>query len=107
MTSLQTQRLFLIASLLPYLLGVLGWALSVAWSNTQPSSSMPFFSPAQLFERGGWFLGWFIALGVSVVAGANYLSGTRSRTMLATLVLGGTYGVVYGMWYLYIFAKNS
>jgi hypothetical protein len=103
----KTQRLFLIAALVPYLLGALGWVLATAWSNTQPSSSMPFFSPAQLFERGGWFIGWFIALGVSVVAGANYLGGTRARTMLAALALGATYAVVYGVWFLYIFAQNS
>jgi hypothetical protein len=102
--ALKTQRLLLGASLVPYLVGGIGWALALAWSSSQPSSSMALFSPTQLFERGGWFCGWFIALLVSVVAGANYASGTRSRTMLAAVTLGGAYVVVYGVWYLILVA---
>lgn len=105
MISPNTQRLWLIASIVPYALGALGWALAVAWANTHPSSSMSLFSPVQLFGRGGWFLGWFVALGVALVAGANWLGGTRSRTLLAALVLGGAYAVVYGGWYLYVVGK--
>ena len=96
------QRLVLIASIVPYALGALGWALAVEWAKTHPSSSMSLFSPAQLFGRGGWFLGWFVALGVALVAGANWLGGTRSRTLLLALVLGGAYAVVYGGWYGYV-----
>jgi hypothetical protein len=100
--SLRTQRLWLVASLAPYLVGALGWGCSILWASAFQESPTAIFSPARLLAVMGWYIGWFASLGVSLGVGVNLLAGHHSRTMHVALFFGGAYAVLFGACLVYL-----